>query len=209
MGAGNAKQDLQRYRDGYPGDIDDKDANDNYLFYTNQLESSPHGDYIENILTKWKGNYEILEAHHGYIQWLFPIREHGMNSLSQKLQKHEIEKIRADPQCIERLIRAYELMLDFYGIKLKDKTTGELERASNYKSRYRNLNSSSHNYLRITRILKCLGEFGLESWKKYFIDYMIEEVWVNRLLPNCASSLRYYWVETLRNDEERYVFIWC
>ena len=28
------------------------------------------GDFIENILTKWKGDYDRLEKHHGYIQWL-------------------------------------------------------------------------------------------------------------------------------------------
>ena len=28
------------------------------------------GDIIENILTKWKGDYDRLEKHHGYIQWL-------------------------------------------------------------------------------------------------------------------------------------------
>lgn len=35
---------------------------------------------------------------------------------------------------------------------------GEVARADHYRARYRHLNRSFHNYLRITRILKCLGE---------------------------------------------------
>src|SRR5688500_14553588 len=108
-----------------------------------------------------------------------------MNAESQKLQFHEIEAMRADPECLARLIRSYALMLDFYGIKIKDNQTGELERGDNWKHRYAHLNSSFHNYLRITRILKCLGEFGYESWKKYFIDFFITEIWENRVLSAC------------------------
>ena len=49
------------------------------------------GDLIEDIHANWKGNYTHLEVHHGYIQWLFPIREHGLNLDAQELQFHEIE----------------------------------------------------------------------------------------------------------------------
>ena len=51
------------------------------------------GDYIDKIHMEWKGNYEWLERHHGYIQWLFPIRERGLNWQAQELQLHEIEVI--------------------------------------------------------------------------------------------------------------------
>ena len=46
--------------------------------------------------------------------------------------------------------------LDFYGFELVDEETGEIRRLSNggYKSRFHNLNTSGHNYLRITVSLK-------------------------------------------------------
>ena len=53
----------------------------------------------------------------------FPIQEHGMNYLSQPLQPHEIESIKLDPEAIRRLIRSYELMLDFYGMRLVSEQT--------------------------------------------------------------------------------------
>ncbi|KAK2110317.1 hypothetical protein P7K49_010063 [Saguinus oedipus] len=40
----------------------------------------------------------------------------------------------------ERLVRAYELMLDFYGIRLEDRGTGTVGRAQNYQRRFQNLN---------------------------------------------------------------------
>ncbi len=50
---------------------------------------SSTGDYIDDIHSEWFGNYTLLEDHHGYIQWLFPIREQGMNFHAQELQLHE------------------------------------------------------------------------------------------------------------------------
>lgn len=40
----------------------------------------------------------------------------------------------------ERLVQAYELMLGFYGIQLKDRDTGAVCRAQNFVSRFNNLN---------------------------------------------------------------------
>lgn len=74
----------------------------------------------------------------------------------------EIKQMKKDPEVQERLYRSFEMMLDFYGMKLVNRQTGEIKRNSNYQKCYDNLNWSSHNYLRITRILKCLGELGLE-----------------------------------------------
>lgn len=44
----------------------------NVEFYTNVIKSDPQGDFIDNIHKTWWGNYKLLQAHHGFIQWLFP-----------------------------------------------------------------------------------------------------------------------------------------
>ena len=62
------------------------------------------------------------------------------------------------------------MMLEFYGIRLSDEKTGDLERADNWKERFHHLNHSMHNYLRITRILKCLGEMQLEHQRHHLYD---------------------------------------
>jgi hypothetical protein len=99
-----------------------------------------------------------------------------------------------DTKMQDNLIKSYELILDFFGMKLSDTKTGEVERnEKNYVDRYENLNTSSHNYLRITRILKCLGLCGLEHFKKLFLKHVLTEVFKNKELTNTIESLFKYW----------------
>jgi hypothetical protein len=89
---------------------------------------------------------------------------------------HEAAAIQADPEAQRRLIVSYKLMLDFYGMQLVDEQLGVVARAVNYRSRYAHLNRSFHNYLRVTRILKCLGELGREELKLGFLLHVVREL---------------------------------
>jgi hypothetical protein len=65
-----------------------------------------------------------------------------MNYESQPLQKHERESMRTDPAVVERVVKSYQLMLDFYGMRLVDVGTGLVDRSlppRNYAARYQNL----------------------------------------------------------------------
>ena len=125
--AQRAWKDVRRYREGYPGQKDDDpNLSENLLFYLNIIESYPKGDLIEDMLLNWKDDFTKLEDHHAYIQWLFPIREKGLNNELHALQIHEREAMKADVECMKRLVRAYQLMLHFYGMKLVDEETGGL-----------------------------------------------------------------------------------
>ena len=105
-----AQRDIRDYRENYPHARSDKSITDNYDFYTNKIASHPDGDTIDNIHKKWFGDYRRLEFHHGYIQWLFPIQEKGLNWSSEALQKHEIEKIKQDKKALKRILESYKLM---------------------------------------------------------------------------------------------------
>lgn len=77
----------------------------------------------------------------------FPIQEHGVNYQAQPLQPHEIEAMTADEGIIERVIKSYRLMLDFYGMQLQTPDTGLLTRAepaSKCRKRYQNLLRELH-----------------------------------------------------------------
>ncbi|CAF0879674.1 unnamed protein product [Rotaria sordida] len=200
-----AQRDIAEYRNGYPDVRQYPQIKDNYKFYANKMPSFPHGDYIDNIHDKWFGDYHRLEIHHGYIQWLFPLQEKGLNFSAEPLQKHEIELIKNDMKALKRILTSYILMLDFYGFELVNEKTGEIRRLpnDNYKSRFRNLNTSSHNYLRITRILKCLGEFDYEHLKFPFLEQILRESITENTLPNCLRSCKDYWIETLKSRDER------
>ncbi|XP_040839558.1 opioid growth factor receptor-like protein 1 isoform X3 [Ochotona curzoniae] len=128
-----AARDLYKYRHQYPNFKDIRYQNDlsNLRFYKNKIPFKPDGVYIEEVLNKWKGDYEKLEHNHTYIQW------------------------------------------------------------------------SQHNYLRITRILKSLGELGYESFKSPLVKFILHEALVENTIPNIKQSALEYFVYTIRDRRER------
>ncbi|XP_004620295.1 opioid growth factor receptor isoform X2 [Sorex araneus] len=200
-----AMRDTARYRRHYPG-LRERDGNGdmpNLSFYRNEIRFQPHGHFIEDILQSWKDDYERLEDDHSYIQWLFPLREPGVNWHAKPLTLQEIQAFRSCPEVQGRLVRAYELMLGFYGIRLEDSRTGRLRRAHNYLSRFQNLNSHSHNNLRLTRILKSLGELGLEHLQAPLARFFLEETLVRGQLPSVRQSALDYFVFSVRCRQQR------
>lgn len=181
----------------------DKTANltPNLDFYRNKEPFKPNGVCIDEILTRWKEDYGRLERNHSYIQWLFPLRELGRNSSAKPLTVEEIQIMRRDQDVTRRFLAAYRLMLGFYGIRLRE--TGSVVRAENWKERFLNLNNHSHNNLRITRILKCLGEMGYGHFQAPLVRFFLEETLCKNNLPNVARSVLDYFVFTVKDKEER------
>ncbi|KAF5360298.1 hypothetical protein D9758_009164 [Tetrapyrgos nigripes] len=201
-------RDVQEFLDEYPDGSDNKSLKANLEFYSNKRRCRPDNLLIDEIHEQWQGDYDVLEYKHGYIQWLFPIREYGMNYQSQPLQPHELNSMKSDPKIIQRLLESYKLMLDFYGMQLVNEETGELDRPSpprTYAPRYKNLVRSTHNNLRISRILKCLSEFGLERLNTGFLLYVLADQSESNELNSSAlrSSMDRWWASCLRNEEER------
>ena len=66
----------------------------------------------------------------------------GSNHILQKLTKNRKAK--------KRILMSYKMMLDFYGMVLKNESTGEIERAENWKARFKHLNRYGQvNYFEI------------------------------------------------------------
>ncbi|KAJ8360119.1 hypothetical protein SKAU_G00166440 [Synaphobranchus kaupii] len=203
-----AAKDLYKYRHNYPNYKEPRQSTEyrNLRFYLNKIPLVPDGIYIEEILNKWRGDYEKLEHNHTYIQWLFPLREQGLNFYAQELTQVEIKvgfkEFQSSREAKRRFLLAYAVMLDFFGITLLDKN-GNVTKASNWQDRFQHLNESQHNYLRITRILKSLGELGFESFKPPLVRLLLEEALVEGTLPNMLHSALEYFVYTLRDRAQR------
>ncbi|XP_034041147.1 opioid growth factor receptor-like protein 1 [Thalassophryne amazonica] len=193
-----AARDLYKYRHSYPN-YKSRQPNEyrNLRFYLNKIPLVPEGIFIEEILSKWRGDYDKLEHNHTYIQWLFPLREQGLNFYAHELTQDEIKEFQNTREAKRRFVAAYSLMLDFYGVKLLGKT-GNVVRASNWQERFQHLNESQHNYLRITRILKSLGELGYEAFKAPLVRLFLEESLCHNTIPNMQHSILEYYVYTIR-----------
>jgi hypothetical protein len=175
----------------------------NVEFYNNRLRAEPDHVFIDEML-QWKGDYYELEKTHGYIQWLFPIPEQGVNPLASPLRPMEAEAIRSNPEAMKRYLQAYDLMLDFYGMRVKDVQTGEVESDPTAgPDRFENLRSNFHNFLRITRILTSLGEMGMENYKVNWLRYLKHEVFVTKQLHVCRRSYVDFWVPTVQDPAVR------
>ncbi|XP_030697352.2 opioid growth factor receptor [Globicephala melas] len=200
-----AARDTRRYRHHYPDLVEGDASGDmpNLSFYKNEIRFLPNGCFIEDILQNWKEEYGLLEDNHSYIQWLFPLREPGVNCHAKPLTLQEVEAFKSSTEARKRLVQAYELMLGFFGIQLKDRDTGRVCRAQNYQKRFQNLSWHSHNNLRITRILKSLGELGLEHYQAPLARFFLEETLVRRQLPGVRQSALDYFVFTVRCRHQR------
>ncbi|XP_073539061.1 uncharacterized protein [Phyllobates terribilis] len=203
-------RDMQNYRHEYgepdldtADDLDYPEEMPNLLFYQNRIAFQPYGARIEYIHFSWWNNYEELESNHSYIQWLFPLREPGVNRYATPLTPAEIKRMRADEDVMWRLLESYKLMLGFYGIQLLDEKSGEVSRTENWEERYHNLNRRSHNNLRITRILKCLGEMGYDHLQAPLVQFFLEETLCNNQLPNVKRSVLDYFMFTVKDKQQR------
>uniref|UniRef100_A0A8C4ZJP8 Opioid growth factor receptor (OGFr) conserved domain-containing protein n=1 Tax=Gadus morhua TaxID=8049 RepID=A0A8C4ZJP8_GADMO len=221
-----AAKDMQNYRRGYPNLTDDECSEDkmnNLKFYLNQFPSAPDDVFIETFHKEWKTDYKKLERVHSYIQWLFPLREPGVNYMASELTKKEIEAFKKNDEAKGRLVESYELMLGFYGIQLVNRETGEVKRADNSKERFGNLERNMHNNLRITRILKSLGELGFDHYQAPLVRFFLEETLVKKSLGSIKRSVLDYFLfavldkqkrqELVRyayqNFEPKDKFVWC
>uniref|UniRef100_A0A3Q4B1Y4 Opioid growth factor receptor (OGFr) conserved domain-containing protein n=1 Tax=Mola mola TaxID=94237 RepID=A0A3Q4B1Y4_MOLML len=177
-----------------------EDKMTNLQFYLNKYRSAPDDVYIESFLKEWKNDYKRLERVHSYIQWLFPLREPGVNYMASELTKKEIEK---SEDAKKRLVYSYELMLGFYGIHLVNKGTGDVKRAENWKERFGNLERNMHNNLRITRILKSMGELGFEHFQAPLVRFFLEETLVKKTLSSVKRSVLDYFLFAVLDKEKR------
>ncbi|KAM6924685.1 opioid growth factor receptor [Xenentodon cancila] len=201
-----AAKDMQNYRRGYPNLTDEECAEDkmnNLQFYLNKFPSAPDDVYIESFLKEWRNDYKRLERVHSYIQWLFPLREPGVNYMASELTKKEIEAFKKSEDAQRRLVESYELMLGFYGIRLVNKDTGEVKRAENWKERFGNLERNMHNNLRITRILKSLGELGFENYQAPLVRFFLEETLVKKTLSSVKRSVLDYFLFAVLDKQQR------
>ncbi|XP_030229602.1 opioid growth factor receptor isoform X2 [Gadus morhua] len=224
-----AAKDMYNYRHDYPlpmgrsyhrGKGTDMP---NLTFYLGERASEPDGFSIGEFHKTWRGDYYRLERVHSFVQWIFPLQEVGMNDEAFVLTKQEIKAFLNNETAKLNLQQSYRLMLDFYGIELSNLETGAVGRASNWPERFGNMNWHTHNNLRLTRILKCLGTLGFRHYQAPLVRFFLEETLVQGKLPAVKESVLNYFLfavldkaqrrELVRfafwNYEPREKFIWC
>lgn len=99
--------------------------NINVSFYLNKIPSRPNGEYIDKLHVEWYTNYERLERDHSFIQWIFPNSfQSRFNMHARPLSAEEAEEFKKNPEILSRYMKSYNMMLSFYGMRIKNKQTG-------------------------------------------------------------------------------------
>lgn len=103
----------------------------------------------------------FLEKSHDIVQWLFPLDEPSLhNKYAPLLDNETIEKMLESPECMANLELAGQRFLKFFG----DPVSAQTEKPAWVRP-------GNHNYLRITRIIKCYRLFGMDELAEKFFNF--------------------------------------
>lgn len=113
--------------------------------------------------------------------------------------------LRTHEECINKMQKAFEMMLDFYGMKWDKyilycifiRNDKIVKRSERYKERYYNLLNRAHNYLRITRILTSLHIMQMELQAKRLLNHLLWEIFITKELSDARYSCQTYWIKVL------------
>lgn len=161
-------------------------------FYRGQGTDS-EGRSLEEILA-WDD--DNLEAVHDFIQWLFPLPEPSQyNPDAPLLSNADIAASRGDPLIRSNLLRSFGRTLSFLGFSLGE--DGKLVEAENFPARAREVWAApNHNWLRITRILRCLTLLGMEAQARALYE-RLDDFYRSGRYPIAASTFA-YWTDAVK-----------
>jgi len=175
----------------------------NYDFYSMRGKGKPL-DNIDSVHEKYFAQYDFLEKNNNYMEWLFPIYgSAGINPHTKPLSMQEAELMKKNINTSIRVVKSYKLMLNYFGMKLSNDLTGEVTREEEiWQARYSLINTRTNNNIKITRMLKSLGQLGFERYQKMFVQHLKTEIEDNGLLKNCKENFKNYWSTYLKLGEE-------
>lgn len=129
-------------------------------------------DHLGRMLPEIQGwDDNRLERVHDYIQWLFPLPERSaFNAAAPVLSPEDVTAFLQSPPLRRSLLDSFQLMLRFYGFQLEGGSPPAVGPSARWAERSAGwLTAGNHNFLRITRILRCLTLLGLQPHAAAFL----------------------------------------
>lgn len=125
---------------------------------------------------------EELEYVHDWVQWVFPTDEQSAFNGSAPLLTSELSlQCMKDQEIVENMKKSLKRFLEFLGLELQAGPPVAVRKREReeFKSRVRTCWTSmvgfgNHNWLRISRVLHCLGMVGLLEYQQAFMTFLEE-----------------------------------
>jgi hypothetical protein len=132
--------------------------------------------------------FDALEESHSFIQWIFPSDEASrFNHDSVVLSAADASAIAGRIVPALRVKESLTMMLEFYGFEHYSDGVRVRDR-----QRLQHLVRNTHNWMRISRILRSLVLLGLSCYAKAFLCALEDAVAQGDLAP-CQSSCDNFW----------------
>jgi hypothetical protein len=115
----------------------------------------------------------------------------------------DVDAMKSNIEVGENLILSYDMMLDFFGMKLLDVRSGAVGRSEQFESRYHTaLEMALHNHLRLCRVLSCFSVLGFRTYKHALVKHLLAEVESGklRISPSSIGMFMTY----IREDSDAY-----
>mmetsp|Transcript_91785 Transcript_91785/g.163355 ORF Transcript_91785/g.163355 Transcript_91785/m.163355 type:complete len:219 (+) Transcript_91785:60-716(+) len=161
--------------------------------FLNGTGQDHRGRYLQDL---WQFDIEQMESSHDYIQWMFPSDEKSMyNRHAPVFTVEDQEVVKSDEGIKANLRKSLKQFLNFIGLSFSpDGKT--VVKAANFSRRlidiydddYGDLN---HNWLRITRVLRCLKLAGFEA-EAHALLKMLEEIVNSEDGEEAKGSFRFW-----------------
>lgn len=139
----------------------------------------------------WAWGDDRWEEVHDFIQWLFPLPEpSAFNPDAPLLSPEDVAAFRADAALQARLRRSFDRFIAFVGLSRTE--TGQVVEAPNFTSRLADAWAfRNHNWLRISRVLRCLSLLGLAAEARSFFAWL-EDTFRRKRFPIGPDTFRYW-----------------
>jgi hypothetical protein len=161
-------------------------------FYRGEATDT-EGRFLKDI---WAWDDNDLEAVHDFIQWLFPLPEPSrFNPDAPLLAESDVAAFKSDAQVQANLRKSFERIVTFLGLAVDE--NGKLVEGRKFAARARDIWASpNHNWLRVSRILRCLRLLGREGDAAALYE-QLSAFYSSRRFPIGADTFR-YWTEAVK-----------
>lgn len=157
------------------------------------------GRRLDEILGK---DDRWLERTHDYIQWLFPLYVRSQFNDHAPILTDEVREVFIDAnhpdhhELQKHFGRAIQRMLAFYGYFNSPLSPDVVEPTGEWKNKADNwLSDGNHNYLRMTRMLRCMTLLGHHRLALSFRDALLDAASIH--LDEVSNRTVGFWNEAV------------
>ena len=129
----------------------------------------------------WAFSDSKLEKVHDYIQWLFPTSiKSDYNTSAPVLSLDERKKFSKSEIYKKNVKKSLDMMLRFYGLERKSVSGKNVISMNSHTFHERSKNwlrSRNHNFHRLSRIIRSLGELGLKDFSNALYHCLTRDIY--------------------------------